>query len=104
MTEYMQTASVDPIDVVRRHSLTALVRDEIERHIVEGELAPGDKLNEAEWAARLRVSPSTVRNHAASLYSKLDIHTRGEAILWARERGFSGTTERVAKRKPSRKS
>ncbi|MFL6701712.1 MAG: phosphonate utilization associated transcriptional regulator, partial [Paraburkholderia graminis] len=29
MTEYMQTASVDPIEVVRRHSLTALVRDEI---------------------------------------------------------------------------
>ncbi len=47
MTEYMQDASVDPIEVVRRHSLTALVRDEIERHIVEGELAPGDKLNEA---------------------------------------------------------
>ena len=55
MTEYMQTASVDPIEVVRRHSLTTLVRDEIERHIVEGALEPGDKLNEADWATRLRV-------------------------------------------------
>jgi PAS domain S-box-containing protein len=60
----------------------------------------GEGLSDKAIAARLRVSPSTVRNHAASLYSKLDIHTRGEAILWARERGFSGATERVQKRKP----
>jgi phosphonate utilization transcriptional regulator len=61
MTENMRTVSVDPIEVVRRHSLTALVRDEIERHIVEGMLAPGDKLNEADWAARLQVSRGPVR-------------------------------------------
>ncbi|MGF6572947.1 phosphonate utilization transcriptional regulator [Paraburkholderia sp. GAS333] len=61
MTENMQSAGVDPIDVVRRHSLTTLVRDEIERHIVEGMLAPGDKLNEADWAARLQVSRGPVR-------------------------------------------
>ncbi|MEC5404731.1 phosphonate utilization associated transcriptional regulator [Paraburkholderia sp. MPAMCS5] len=61
MTEYMQTVSVDPLDVVRRHSLTALVRDEIERHIVDGQLEPGDKLNEADWAARLHVSRGPVR-------------------------------------------
>ena len=61
MTEYMVTTSVDPIEVVRRHSLTALVRDEIERHIIEGALAPGDKLNEADWAARLQVSRGPVR-------------------------------------------
>ncbi|WP_345814773.1 phosphonate utilization associated transcriptional regulator [Paraburkholderia sp. PREW-6R] len=61
MTENMQNAAIDPIDIVRRHSLTTLVRDEIERHIVEGELAPGDKLNEADWAARLHVSRGPVR-------------------------------------------
>ena len=61
MTENMETASADPIDVVRRHSLTALVRDEIERNIVEGVLAPGAKLNEADWAARLQVSRGPVR-------------------------------------------
>ncbi|WP_429301608.1 phosphonate utilization associated transcriptional regulator [Paraburkholderia sp. GAS199] len=61
MTEFMHTASVDPIEVVRRHSLTTLVREEIERHIVEGALAPGDKLNEADWAARLQVSRGPVR-------------------------------------------
>jgi DNA-binding GntR family transcriptional regulator len=61
MTENMQSDEVDPIDVVRRHSLTTLVRGEIERHIVEGALAPGDKLNEADWAARLQVSRGPVR-------------------------------------------
>jgi phosphonate utilization transcriptional regulator len=61
MTENMQSGGVDPIDVVRRHSLTTLVRDQIERHIVDGALAPGDKLNEADWAARLQVSRGPVR-------------------------------------------
>ncbi|BDC42496.1 GntR family transcriptional regulator [Paraburkholderia terrae] len=58
----MEIDSGDRIEVVRRHSLTALVRDEIERHIVDGKLAPGDKLNEADWAARLQVSRGPVRN------------------------------------------
>ncbi|MCC8405860.1 phosphonate utilization associated transcriptional regulator [Paraburkholderia sp. MMS20-SJTN17] len=61
MTDSMHSASVDPIEVVRRHSLTTLVRDEIERHIVDGTLTPGDKLNEADWAARLHVSRGPVR-------------------------------------------
>ncbi len=50
-----------PLAMVRQHSLTALVRDEIERRIAEGLLAPGDKLNEADWAARLAVSRGPVR-------------------------------------------
>jgi phosphonate utilization transcriptional regulator len=49
------------IEVVRRHSLTALVRDALEREIVEGRLAPGEKLNEAYWAGRLKVSRGPVR-------------------------------------------
>ncbi|WP_233871407.1 GntR family transcriptional regulator [Paraburkholderia adhaesiva] len=47
--------------MVRDHSLTELVRDEIERRIEAGMLAPGDKLNEADWAARLQVSRGPVR-------------------------------------------
>ena len=50
-----------PLAMVRQHSLTALVRDEIERRIAAGALAPGDKLNEADWAARLAVSRGPVR-------------------------------------------
>ncbi|MCO7614041.1 helix-turn-helix transcriptional regulator [Pseudomonas chlororaphis] len=49
-------------------------------------------LADKEIAARLQLAPNTVRNHVATLYSKLGVHSRGEAIVWARERGlFVGT-------------
>lgn len=55
------SSDTTPLEMVRQHSLTALVRDEIERRIAAGLLAPGDKLNEADWAARLAVSRGPVR-------------------------------------------
>ncbi|HEY4806123.1 MAG TPA: winged helix-turn-helix domain-containing protein, partial [Paraburkholderia sp.] len=55
------SSDTTPLAMVRQHSLTALVRDEIERRIAAGLLAPGDKLNEADWAARLAVSRGPVR-------------------------------------------
>ncbi|MBD9463365.1 helix-turn-helix transcriptional regulator [Pseudomonas sp. Pdm06] len=48
-------------------------------------------LADKEIAARLKLAPNTVRNHVATLYSKLDVHSRSEAIVWARARGlFAG--------------
>jgi len=48
-------------------------------------------LADKEIAARLKLAPNTVRNHVSTVYSKLDVHSRSEAIVWARERGlFSG--------------
>lgn len=48
-------------------------------------------LADKEIAARLKLAPNTVRNHVATVYSKLDVHSRSEAIVWSRERGlFSG--------------
>ena len=38
-------------------------------------------------AKRLELTPNTVRNYTKNLYQKLDIHSRAEAMLWARERG-----------------
>ena len=61
MTENMEMQTFDPIEVLRSHSLPALVRDEIERNIIGGALEPGDKLNEADWAARMKVSRGPVR-------------------------------------------
>src|SRR6195952_5094023 len=45
-------------------------------------------LADKEIAARLKLAPNTVRNHVATVYSKLDVHSRSEAIVWARERGL----------------
>jgi phosphonate utilization transcriptional regulator len=50
-----------PIALVARNSLPSLVQREVERMILDGELAAGAKLNEAELAARLGVSRGPVR-------------------------------------------
>ncbi|MGF6110525.1 helix-turn-helix transcriptional regulator [Pseudomonas sp. ADAK2] len=48
-------------------------------------------LADKEIAARLKLAPNTVRNHVSTVYSKLDVHSRSEAIVWARERGLFST-------------
>lgn len=50
-------------------------------------------LSDKRIAARLELAHSTVRNYVASLYQKLGVHSRGEAIVWARQRGFQGGSE-----------
>jgi len=47
-------------------------------------------LNDTDIAKTLHVSQHTVRNHVASLYSKLQVHRRSAVIVWARERGIVG--------------
>jgi PAS domain S-box-containing protein len=47
-------------------------------------------LADKQIANELDVSLSTVRNHVSTIYGKLDVHRRGEAILWAQARGFIG--------------
>ena len=49
------------IELLRSHSLTTLVRGELERRILAGDLAPGAKLNEADVAEGLKVSRGPVR-------------------------------------------
>jgi PAS domain S-box-containing protein len=45
-------------------------------------------LSDEVIARRLGLSKNTVRNHAAALYRKLDVHKRSEAIVWGRNNGF----------------
>lgn len=47
-------------------------------------------LSDADIAHTLRMSRHTVRNHVATIYSKIDVHRRSAAVVWARERGIVG--------------
>ena len=42
----------------------------------------------------LGLSRSTVRNHIAAIYAKIGVHSRSSAIVWARERGLTGSMNR----------
>ncbi len=59
----------DPIALLRSHSLTTLVHRELERRILAGELAPGDKINEEDIAGQLSVSRGPVREAFRALES-----------------------------------
>lgn len=39
-------------------------------------------------AKELCLAEQTVRNYTSTLYEKLDLHSRSEAVIWAREHGF----------------
>ena len=52
---------MDTLELVRSHSLPTVVRHELERRILAGEILPGAKLNEAEVAEALKVSRGPVR-------------------------------------------
>ena len=56
-------------------------------------------LADKEIAARLGLAPNTIRNHVSTVYSKLAVHSRSEAIVWARERGLFGTEHRAKRPK-----
>lgn len=47
-------------------------------------------LSNAEIAERLGISEKTVRNHLSHLFDKLGVWSRAQAIVFARDRGFSG--------------
>ncbi len=45
-------------------------------------------LNNAEIAARLKISDKTVRNHISIIFSKLEVASRARAVALARDAGF----------------
>ena len=48
--------------------------------------------SDKEIAKDLRLALGTIRNHVAAIYAKLDVHSRGGVILWARQHGYFATT------------
>lgn len=57
----------------------------------------GDGLPVEDIAARLAISPKTVRNHIHSILSKLGARTQLEAVVWARNNGLIGDQSRRAR-------
>ena len=55
------SVSLDALDLLRSQSLPTVVRHELERRILAGEILPGEKLNEADVAAALKISRGPVR-------------------------------------------
>jgi DNA-binding NarL/FixJ family response regulator len=45
--------------------------------------------NNAKIAKELSLSEQTIRNYSSALYEKIGVHTRVDAVIWARERGFA---------------
>ena len=41
--------------------------------------------NTKSLADRLHVSTATIRNHAQNIFTKLDVHSRLEAVAWANQ-------------------
>lgn len=48
-----------------------------------------DGLSNMDIAERLQISEKTVRNHASNLFDKLGVWSRAQAIVFARDHGFS---------------
>jgi phosphonate utilization transcriptional regulator len=55
------SAHAATIELLQSHSLTTVVRRELERRILAGDILPGAKLNEADVALELKVSRGPVR-------------------------------------------
>ena len=47
-------------------------------------------LSNTDIAERLNISEKTVRNHSSNLFDKLGVWSRAQAIVFARDHGFSG--------------
>jgi DNA-binding NarL/FixJ family response regulator len=71
------------VDGTERADFTELTRREQQ---ILGMMAKGHS-NE-QIGAELSLAKQTVRNYVASIYSKLGVHSRAAAVVWARERGL----------------
>jgi DNA-binding GntR family transcriptional regulator len=73
------------IEMLQQKSLTPLVLGELRQQIVRGELAGGSKLNEADIAARLRVSRGPVREAFRALEQSGLVRTEKNRGVFVRQ-------------------
>jgi len=75
------------------HSNRAAISDLTAREReVLGALCQG--ASDADIALQLGISRNTVRNHVSTIYEKIGVNRRSAAVVWARERGFTGVRPR----------
>jgi len=79
------TAHSHAIELLQSHSLTTLVRRELERRILSGELEPGAKLNEEGIAGNLNVSRGPVREAFRALESAGLVRTEKNRGVFVRQ-------------------
>lgn len=79
------TSSSSAIRLLQSHSLATLVRSELERRILSGEMAPGEKLAEAEVAGELNVSRGPVREAFRALEQAGLLRTEKNRGVFVRE-------------------
>lgn len=60
--------------------------------------------SDEEIVSELGLSRNTVRNHVSMIYSKIGVHRRSAAIVWARDRGFTGPSAKDRKARKIRNS
>lgn len=73
------------IQLLQSESLTTLVQRELERRILEGDLAPGEKLNEEAIAAAMNVSRGPVREAFRALESSGLVRTEKNRGVFVRQ-------------------
>jgi phosphonate utilization transcriptional regulator len=79
------TSSSAAIRLLQSHSLATLVRGELERRILSGDIAPGDKLAEEDVAGRLKVSRGPVREAFRALEQAGLVRTEKNRGVFVRE-------------------
>lgn len=91
-TSWFSRSIVERLATLKQGSTTTstaglLELSERERDIL-GLICKGQ--SDAEMGETLHLSKNTIRNHIASLYGKIGVNRRAAAVIWARERGFTG--------------
>lgn len=81
----MTSATSAEIHLLQSQSLSTLVQRELERRILEGDLSPGDKLNEESVAAAMNVSRGPVREAFRALESSGLVRTEKNRGVFVRQ-------------------
>lgn len=94
-TSWFSRSIVDRLATLKQGSMAAptaqlMELSDREREIL-GLICNGQ--SDAEMGETLHLSKNTIRNHVASLYGKIGVNRRAAAVIWARERGFTGNPD-----------